>query len=351
MKGALVDSFLGAATVASALEDAGEEVALVCHEELPDGEPAPKDGPAYGPLPSAVLVAQLRRGSRVARWAGEDRTLDGVEATVTKLPWGGGIFGPAFEKWRGQVLLTSGSSRVIVSELVAGDEASARAEAEAARQALIAFTALEKDPSDERPTATQPAAPRFALRFEAGALVLRDHAGPGPHASGGGFRVLAFVLALFAGGSALALVGRVRDGAGATVLAGWGVLTAVLVLGVVAMAEIARFGGKYGAKSAPLAWFASDRVVIEPWVSREGAVDLTPEGRLGAGLPTAEISSVGARPAEQGFSVVLDGPHGPVAAVTTNDQAEAEALSGLVERAIAAAASPKRRPSARAQAA
>ncbi|MBL8743277.1 MAG: hypothetical protein JNK04_19335, partial [Myxococcales bacterium] len=95
--------------------------------------------------------------------------------------------------------------------------------------------------------------------------------------------------------------------------------------------------------SAPLAWFADDRVVVAPWVSRAGAVDRSPEGRFGAAIAPREITVVEVRSSGDGFAVTLDGPHGPIEVLLTPEREVARRYQLIIERVLRAVAAPKRR--------
>src|SRR5690606_11791420 len=120
--------------------------------------------------------------------------------------------------------------------------------------------------------------------------------------------VAAVVGALVAAGS---LVAATR-GASWTQIALRAGIVAVFALGAFAFFHVARHALRYRAAGAPIVVFADDRVVVAPWVRRDGAIDRRPEGRFGAGVRIAEVRAVHVVPRKEGHAVSLDTEHGPI---------------------------------------
>jgi hypothetical protein len=100
----------------------------------------------------------------------------------------------------------------------------------------------------------------------------------------------------------------------------------------------ARFSYAYVATSTPLAWFADDRVVVAPWVSREGAIDTQPEGRYGAAIKIAEVERVVVDARGDEHTVKLETAHGPIDVLSsTRELCEhwAKAIEGVLPRVAA----------------
>jgi hypothetical protein len=188
---------------------------------------------------------------------------------------------------------------------------------------------------------------RFALRSEGRGVVLRDHGSAGPRGRAGRLLLIAAVL----GAVALALwamlvVGLQRDG-GTGVLLGIGVVAGLLSLTAYAFFGVGRFAMRYAARSAPLLWVGDGRVTAMPWVARDGRVDLRPEGRFGASIPTGEVRGAAVRSREQGFVIELDTDHGPIDVLSPTAEPVAAFWCAAITRAIADAAHPEPKASAR----
>ncbi len=187
---------------------------------------------------------------------------------------------------------------------------------------------------------------RYAARSEGEHLVLRDLFSTGPRATAGrNFGVSAVVGAL-----ALAVwiptIAFAREGATARAVA-VGAIAALLTLTAYAFFGVARFSSRYVARSSPLAAFGAGRFVVAPWVGRGGAVDLRPEGRLGAAIPCAEVTGVSVAPRDAAFAVVLESDHGPIDVLAVSDERLAGALRAAIARAVELTRHPDAKPSPR----
>lgn len=188
---------------------------------------------------------------------------------------------------------------------------------------------------------------RFALRAEGSRVVLRDFAGEGPKATAGRNTVIGAALMLSGLGFwiklALAL-GRASGSTGEAV--GYGAAAALLTLAGYAFLGVARFSSRYQARSTALVAVGRDRLIVLPWVSRTGAVDERPEGRLGAAIPLGEVRSpaVAARGAEH--AIVVDTDHGAIDAL----QCEQEKVTAFWAAALARITDEARHPQAGASA-
>ncbi len=151
---------------------------------------------------------------------------------------------------------------------------------------------------------------RFALRSEGrpgGAARLGQRRPPrvggpqrldrrGPPGGGGGLVVPALAIR------------RPRRRSG--VIAATVAVAALLTLAGYAFLGVARFSPGTAPRERPLLAVGRDRLVVLPWVGRDGAVDTRPEGRLGAAIPLAEVRGAAPKPRGQGVAVELDTEHG-----------------------------------------
>lgn len=192
---------------------------------------------------------------------------------------------------------------------------------------------------------------RFTLSFEGDFLVLRDHRSAGPRGSAARFRAIAIgcavpalALAIVAGLSLRTYLSEPGHGIGPSL--GFGAVALVLGIAAFAFFEVARYAAAYRAESSPLAWFSDDRVVVGPWVDRNGAIDTRPEGRLGAAIRTGEITAAVVREREGVWAVVLETAHGPMEVAVTEYPDVARVLEKAVWRSVQAVAAPARRKSA-----
>jgi hypothetical protein len=186
---------------------------------------------------------------------------------------------------------------------------------------------------------------RFAVRPEGDLQVLRDWESVGPRASAarnawvGGALLVGAVVAWVVVGRAL-----VGDGGGA---AAAGVIAALLTLAGYAFVTVARFSARYRAPCAALAAIGSDRIVVLPWVARDGAVDLRPEGRLGAAIPLGDVHGASPRPCGPGVAVELVTDHGPIDVLVAADATSARIWCAALARLLEEARHPRQQATAR----
>jgi hypothetical protein len=187
---------------------------------------------------------------------------------------------------------------------------------------------------------------RFVLRAEGGPVVLRDLALAGPRET---VRRDAIAGALFMLLAAVAVGLAVRAIAHGALEAAFGAGAAAALLGFfgTTFLSMARFAARYVARSTALVAVHAGRLVVAPWVSREGAIDRRPEGHYGAAVPLPEVHglTVAARGARS--VVVLDTEHGPFEALVAEREVDARFFCAALERVLEAAAHPEARESAR----
>ncbi|WP_437520397.1 hypothetical protein WME79_26655 [Sorangium sp. So ce726] len=195
---------------------------------------------------------------------------------------------------------------------------------------------------------------RFAIRSEGELLVLRDHASHGPRSSAARNALIGAALLL----AALALWIQAMRSASAGdsgIAIGVGSAAALLSLAGYAFLGVARFSSRYAARSAPVVSFGPGRFVVAPWVSRTGAIDLRPEGRLGAAISAGEVRDIRVLPRGDRFAVEIETDHGPIDALLTEGEDVARYWRDAMDRAVASVRhaggpSAKQRLRARAQA-
>lgn len=313
-----------------------------------DAEPSTQSNEraVYGAVPCPTAEIEITRGSSTATLLGDGAVaaVDEVETRTRTLPW-------SFDRAVANVVLVlAGGSEVTVAETTDLDEAAARAALEPLREALSTYvgkTPRESDgPSVSELAAEPPDARRYSLRFEGNHLVLRDHVSRGPKERVARYRALALILVVLGLVGIVALIDRISNHAPVGAIIGVATVPTVLFIGAFAMSEVARHAAKYRATSAPLAWFADDRVVVEPWVSRDGAIDTTPEGRFGAAIACREIQKVAVHERAGLFAVTLEGLHGPIETLVTDSKEVARLIALKVEAAIEHVTSPKKRVTA-----
>lgn len=155
---------------------------------------------------------------------------------------------------------------------------------------------------------------RHTLRAEGPRVVLRDHKSRGPKNKAKRLLFISALLILAAGGlwylfGRSALSGEQGMAVALFAIAALASLTAYAFFGV------GRFASRYRAASNPLVVLGNDRVAVAPWVSREGAVNLRPEGRLGAAIPMFEVEGTCSVQRGDGQAVMFNTDHGLIDAV------------------------------------
>ncbi|MDC3956642.1 hypothetical protein [Polyangium jinanense] len=204
----------------------------------------------------------------------------------------------------------------------------------------------EPEPQPEGPVLPAGKLARFALRPEGERLVLRDHDSRGPRTNARRDTVLGTILLAVSLALWLQAARAFRAG-DRNLTIGFTAAAALVTLSGYAFVSVARFGARYRALSAPLFWAGRDRFVIAPWVSRTGAVDLLPEGRLGAAIAMEEVRGVSTPRRDDLVAVEIDSDHGPMDVFLTDDAALASFWAAALRRALGDMAHPGTRASAR----
>ncbi|WP_441285702.1 hypothetical protein ACSRUE_24510 [Sorangium sp. KYC3313] len=211
------------------------------------------------------------------------------------------------------------------------------------------------EPAPTPPPALPAAAlSRFAIRSEGELLVLRDHASHGPRGSAARNALIGAALLLAALAFWIQVMRSVSAGDSGIAI-GVGSAAALLSLAGYAFLGVARFSSRYAARSAPVVSFGPGRFVVAPWVSRTGAIDLRPEGRLGAAISAGEVRDIRVLPRGDRFAVEIETDHGPIDALLTEREDVARYWRDAMDRAVASVRhaggpSAKQRLRARAQA-
>ncbi len=205
-------------------------------------------------------------------------------------------------------------------------------------------------PATAEPIGALPAADlaRFALRTEGDRVVLRDYAGEGPRATAGRNTVVGAALMLSGLGFWIKLaLALARSGGSTGEAVAFGAAAALLTLAGYAFLGVARFSSRYQARSTALVAVGRDRLIVLPWVSRSGAVDARPEGRLGAAIPLGEVRSpaVAARGEER--AIVVDTDHGAIDALGCEQESVAAFWAAALARITDEARHPQAAASAR----
>jgi hypothetical protein len=187
---------------------------------------------------------------------------------------------------------------------------------------------------------------RFAMRAEGDRIVLRDYASRGPRETARRTLFIGLVLLVLAVGLWALFGTRVREGD-----QGWsvalGAVAALVSLTAYAFLGVGRFAVSYAAASSPLVAMGRDRVIVAPWVSRRGEVDLRPEGRLGAAIPIGEVQGVAVLDRDGKKVVELATDHGPIDALESDDAEVAELLAEALRRSVDQVRHPGRGASAK----
>ncbi|WP_437497777.1 hypothetical protein [Sorangium sp. So ce1099] len=203
----------------------------------------------------------------------------------------------------------------------------------------IAPRPLPEPAPEPAPALSAAALSRFAIRSEGELFVLRDHASHGPRASATRNALIGGLLLLAALALWIQVMRSVAAGDSGIAL-GVGSGAALLSLAGYAFLGVARFSSRYAARSAPVASFGPGRFVVAPWVSRTGAIDLRPEGRLGAAISAGEVHGVHVQPRGDRFAVEIDTDHGPIDALLTGREDVARYWRDAMDRAVASVRHP-----------
>jgi hypothetical protein len=188
---------------------------------------------------------------------------------------------------------------------------------------------------------------RFAIRTEGDLVVVRDWNNEGPRASAvrnawiGGALLLGAALAWYQLWRSIGATGTGGERLAA------GAAGALLTLMGYAFVGVARFSAGYRAPCAPLLALRRDRLMVLPWVARDGAVDMRPEGRLGAAISLGEVRGARPRPFGEGVAVELDTEHGAIDAMVCPDARSADLWCAVLGRAMDDARHPRQGASAR----
>lgn len=209
---------------------------------------------------------------------------------------------------------------------------------------------IEVEETDIEPLAEAPdrlRLARFALRSEGARVVLRDLASVGPRETAKRNGLIGGALMLIALALWLQLLRARGLGASTGTLIAYGVAAALLSLTGYAFVGVARFSGKYNARSNPLAAVGRDKLIVSPWVGRDGAVDERPEGRLGAAIPLGEVRLASVKRRGALSTIEIDTDHGAIDALRCDDEATARLFCAALNRAIDEARHPRAGASAR----
>jgi hypothetical protein len=223
--------------------------------------------------------------------------------------------------------------------------AEGRGEGSATRTIAALLAGVLGVPVEPRVTAAELG--RLSMRTEGDRVVLRDWDSRGPRETAGRNAGIGVALMVGAVAAWLGLWRSLGPSGSSGAAIACGVLGALLTLAGYAFLGVARFSAKYGATSAPLVAVGRDRIVVSPWVGRAGAVDVRPEGRLGAAIPLHEVRSAHAAARARGAAVELDTDHGPIDAAVCSGEASAILWCGALNRAIEEARHPRQGATAR----
>jgi hypothetical protein len=197
---------------------------------------------------------------------------------------------------------------------------------------------------------------RWAIRSEGDRIVLRDHASRGPREAARRTLLIGLVLLGLAVALWVLFAQQIRAGEQGFAVA-LGAVAALVSLTSYAFLGVGRFAARYAAESSPLVAMGRDRVIVAPWVSRRGAVDLRPEGRLGAAIPIGEVRGVAVRERDGQRVIELQTDHGIIDALACDRDEVAELFCRALRRSLdqvrhpSAGASAKQRARSRAKAA
>ncbi len=337
--------------------------------------PAPGPSAAgYGPTPATPLWIRLMRGAREVGTAplhggdGMVRRAACVELDETEERC---CDAPACERARAQASVwlvlspvpePNAPERLLMTEQRALREGAApplaSAQAVAVRLAAALGVPLRRGGAEVELEAPEPPAPlgeglaagalgRFALHREGERAVVRDWESAGPRASAArnAWIGAAFMVLAAAGWYQLWRVVHAGGAGGEAIASGIG--AALFTLAGYAFLGVARFSARYRAASAPLVAVGKDRLIVLPWVSREGAVDTRAEGRLGAAIPLGEVRGATPVPRGAGVAVELDTDHGRIDAMLCPTAAAAALWCAVLDRVVDEARHPRQGATAR----
>ena len=353
-----------------ALDDAPEHGAIVARV-------APEMGPSregYGPVPVAPLWIRVMRGARevgTASLRGGEGMVRRAARVVLEEREERCCDAPGCARKRAHTsvwlrlepITPAGAdlpppTRLLVAEQRTLEGEPAAAQAVAARLCAALGVPLHRDGAEVEISAGEAPAPlaeglaapslaRFALRSEGERSVLRDWDSAGPRASA---RRNAWIGGALLVGAALAWLQLWRSfggGGGASERVVAGAAAALRTLRGYAFVGVARFSARYRAPCAALVALGRDRIAVLPWVGRDGAVDMRPEGRLGAAISLGEVRGARPRPDGKGVAVELDTDHGPIDAMVCPDAASADLWCAALGRALDEARHPRQGATAR----
>lgn len=305
---------------------------------------------ATGPAPAAPSWIRIARGSADVKICSAEATCEARKVSrvvVETAPLLDGSEGAVARVCLSLDRTGTGGRKLLVGEAWARSEelAVGRLRSFAARLAramsvpasLPGAAAEEIDEAPSEPVGHVPAGAlaRFALRSEGPCLVLRDFDSRGPKE---GVALHMLIAAVFGAGAAGAWTMFAKSGAesgyGAGMSLAWLGGSLLLTLATVAFLGVTRFALKYKAHSAPLVSIVAGKVTVAPWVARDGALMVAPEGRFGAGIDLHEVRGVSMKERNGRFAVEVDTDHDPLDALLIDDRAIAEHLAKALHRAI-----------------
>lgn len=236
--------------------------------------------------------------------------------------------------------------RVVLATAIAATEEDARATLDPLAKDVAAWIRREAiaNGRDAKPptTATLDGGATLAWSREGDVIVLRDYANPGPSRYASAYRTTSIVSLVVAVALGASLAVQAVAGAPVGALIGTGAVAAVLLVNAFAFFKIAGFAGRYASDSLALAWFGDDKIVVGPWLSRYGAVDTRPSGRLGAAIPTAEVNGVERFERDGVHAVEVASEHGPLEIVRTPSASIADDVARVARGLLEAVAAPKK---------
>lgn len=332
----------------------GDGIIVRASPELGEG----REG--FGPAPSDPVLLRVMRGAReigqVSQRGDGGRVVraERVEVDEDERPCCDASSCDRMRTWKTVWLVLDGDEKHVIAEARSLAESPAREPSiEAIASALASALGVEARRAeaseqgdhaarDEASKALSPdAIARFAIRSEGDRVVVRDLGSIGPRADAPRNTVVGLALWIIAGGMFYGLILTLKGGGGTFPMAAFGVAAALFFLAGVAFLGVARFASKYTARSSPLAVVSADRLVIAPWVARDGAVDARPEGRLGAAIPLGEVRASKVTPRDGGAAVIVDTDHGAIDVLVADRSDVARALSSAFDRVVSELRHPR----------